>query len=94
VRLWLQARVVLVATLRELDPASSEELPANVVYTGPVWQGRPRPAMPEARPLVLVSLSTIAEDGQAAVLQRTLDALAALPVRTVATTGPGIDPGR
>jgi UDP:flavonoid glycosyltransferase YjiC (YdhE family) len=92
VQLWLRARVVVVATLPELDPASGEGLPENVVYTGPVWQGQPRPAMPEPTPLVLVSLSTVAEDGQADVLQRILDALAGLPVRVVATTGPNIDP--
>jgi MGT family glycosyltransferase len=42
-------------------------------------------------PLVLVSLST-SEQGQAALLQRIVDAVAVLPVRVIVTTGPSIDP--
>ena len=42
-------------------------------------------------PLVLVSFST-SDQAQVPVLQRCIDALAALPARVVVTTGPSIDP--
>lgn len=76
---------------------------ANVVRIGPVLDGPPisreteiadvgrivdRPA--DSPPLVLISLST-SEQGQAALLQRCVDAVAGLPVRCIVTTGP-IDP--
>ncbi|MDQ6774122.1 MAG: hypothetical protein M3024_14260 [Candidatus Dormibacteraeota bacterium] len=44
VQLWLSSERVIVATLRDLDPAGPEELPENVCYTGPVWEGCPVPA--------------------------------------------------
>jgi UDP:flavonoid glycosyltransferase YjiC (YdhE family) len=43
-------------------------------------------------PLVLVSFSTVTEQRMPQHLQRTLDALAELPVRVVATTGAIVDP--
>ncbi len=85
--LWHASQLVLIATPPELDPASTERLPAHVRYTGAVWQGSPRPAAPETPPLVLTSLSTLAEDGQGEVIQRLLDAIAPLPVRAIATIG-------
>ena len=49
--------------------------------------------MPAAgEPLILVSLSTLYQDGQARALQAILDALARLPVRVMVTTGPSLDP--
>jgi UDP:flavonoid glycosyltransferase YjiC (YdhE family) len=85
VELWHASRVVVVATAPELDPVDAR--PAHVVHTGVVWQGRPRPAVRETPPLVLLSLSTLALDGQLDVLQRACDALAELPVRAIVATG-------
>lgn len=71
------------------------ELPGNVRYVGPrfedptwadEWQS---PACDD--PLVLTSLSTGNMD-QLALLRRIVDALGALPVRGVVTTGHAIDP--
>ncbi|HKS70944.1 MAG TPA: glycosyltransferase [Ktedonobacterales bacterium] len=90
--LWLRSDAVLVSTLPEIDRCG--ELPPNVHFTGPIWQDRkPKPAVPNAgAPLVLVSLSTLYQDGQQRALQAILDAIADLPVRALATTGPGADP--
>ena len=44
-------------------------------------------------PLVLVSFSTMPEQGSVAKFQNAIDALAALPIRGVVTTGDSIDPG-
>jgi UDP:flavonoid glycosyltransferase YjiC (YdhE family) len=84
-----RARLRLLATLPELDPASRRPVPANVRYCGPVVHGRP--ASP-TEPTVLVSLSTVNFPGMQACLQSILDALATLPVHGVVTTGPVIDP--
>ncbi len=91
VDLWHASQLVLVATPPELDPASADNLPPHVVYAGAVWQGSPRPAAPETPPRILISLSTLAEDGQAEVIRRLFDAIAPLPVRALATIG-RIDP--
>lgn len=90
--LWRGSDAVLVATLPEIDRCG--ELPRNVHLTGPVWQEpKPAPAVPAAGdPLILVSLSTLYQDGQQRALQAILDALADLPVRAVVTTGPSVDP--
>ncbi|HTF55336.1 MAG TPA: glycosyltransferase [Pseudonocardia sp.] len=84
-RLWNTADRVLVATDRELDPVGNR-LPTNVRYTG-VVQTKPHHNAPGETPLVLVSLSTIYFEGQAAALQAILDALAGLPLRAIITTG-------
>lgn len=81
------AEVCLVASLPELDPVRRRA--ANVVHTGPVVTGTS--AAPE-EPTVLVSLSTYAFRGPQQVLQHVVDGLAGLPVRTVVTTGPQVDP--
>jgi UDP:flavonoid glycosyltransferase YjiC (YdhE family) len=44
-------------------------------------------------PLVLLSFSTVTEQGSPDMLQRALDALGELPVHIVATTGGIVDPG-
>jgi UDP:flavonoid glycosyltransferase YjiC (YdhE family) len=85
-RLWNAADRVLVATDSALDPSAERLLPANVRYTG-VVQTPLQPGIPEDKPLVLVSLSTIFFEGQEETLQAILDALEALPIRGVVTTG-------
>jgi UDP:flavonoid glycosyltransferase YjiC (YdhE family) len=84
--LWNAADRVLVATDSAFDPAAQRCLPANVRYTGVVQapiQAKPR----KGEPLVLVSLSTMFFESQARILQTILEALEALPIRGVITTG-------
>jgi UDP:flavonoid glycosyltransferase YjiC (YdhE family) len=83
------ARLCLVATLADLDPATA--LAANAVHTGPFVTGRS--STPET-PTVLVSLSTYTYPGMGPAWQRVLDAVADLPIRVIATTGPAVDPTR
>jgi MGT family glycosyltransferase len=88
--------VALVAAPKEFEPGAGDA--PNVLRIGPVLDAPPLvrscdrvvPAGASV-PLVLVSLST-SEQGQAELLQRCVDAVAALPVRAVVTTGPSIDP--
>lgn len=90
--LWQHSTAVVVTTIPEIDQCGT--LPDNIHFTGPVWpETVPAPATPAAGdPLVLVSLSTLYQDGQQKALQAILDALADLPVRALVTTGPSIDP--
>ncbi|MQA80174.1 MAG: glycosyltransferase [Streptosporangiales bacterium] len=84
---------VLVLTSRAFEfPA---RMPANVRYVGPqlddpAW-ALPAELPPGDEPLVLVSMSSTFMD-QAPVLRRAVAALDTLPVRTLVTTGPEIDP--
>ncbi len=71
------------------------ELPGNVRYVGPqlddpTWAEEWQPPAGD-EPVVLASLSTGNMD-QLALLRRIIDALGALPVRGVVTTGHAIDP--
>jgi UDP:flavonoid glycosyltransferase YjiC (YdhE family) len=91
---WGGADVGLVATLRSLDPDGHKTLHEIIRFTGPVWQGTPRPAQqPDGDPRVLVSLSSVYFPGQERVLQNVLDALSGLPVHAVATSGAAVSPG-
>jgi MGT family glycosyltransferase len=92
VELWQRSPVVLVTTLPAIDQCST--LPGNFHFTGPVWpEPRPQPATPDAGdPFILVSLSTLYQEGQQQALQAILDALADLPVRALVTTGLSVDP--
>lgn len=66
---------------------------AGAMLDDPPWAAAapPVPWPPGERPLVLVSLSTT-EMAQAPLLQRICDALGALPVRGLVTTGPAVAP--
>jgi UDP:flavonoid glycosyltransferase YjiC (YdhE family) len=86
-RLLEDARHCIVASLPELDPAGSRPTPPNLTHTGPFVSGEP--SAPQT-PTVLVSLSTFGYHGLASVWQHTLDAVADLPVKVIATTGPAI----
>jgi len=95
---WADCPLVLVASLAELDPGSLSA-PSNVRFIGPIVS-REHPAINPplpwepgtADPLVLVSFSTVYQEGQAQALQRVLDALASLAIRVLVTTGPAVDP--
>ena len=93
----LAAERLLLGTSRAFDFAPST-LPAHIRYVGPQlddpawaspWQSPW--AAEDARPLVLVSFSTGFQD-HVGVLQRIIDAAAALPVRLLVTLGPTIAP--
>lgn len=90
-KLWNAADVNIVATVPRLDPDSRRRQPGNVRWVGAVVSGSP--AQPEpGPPLVLVSMSTNGFRGQRRTLSRIMEALAALPVRAIVTTGGVIDP--
>jgi MGT family glycosyltransferase len=90
----LAADAICVLTAPELDFSSRARLPANVHYVGPAFEPYPRewqspwPAS-NHDPLVLVSFST-SYMNQQALVQRVLDALAPLQVRTLLTAGPAL----
>jgi UDP:flavonoid glycosyltransferase YjiC (YdhE family) len=88
---WSRAPLALVTSDRALDPAPPTT-PASFVWSGVVEQAPRTATRPVIPPQVLVSLSSVDIPGQDALLQRILDALAPLPVRVVATTGPTMDP--
>lgn len=90
--------LALVAVPAEFEPEAGDA--PNVVRIGPVLDAPPlvlNAADVEvgvgdgSTPTVLVSLST-SEQGQGPLLQRIVDAVGALPVRALVTTGPSIDP--
>jgi MGT family glycosyltransferase len=84
---------VLVLTSRAFDFIGP--LPPVVKHVGPrlddpLWAQEWTPPIGD-KPLILVALSA-GFQGQEELLRRIVDALAALPVRAIATTGHGIDP--
>jgi UDP:flavonoid glycosyltransferase YjiC (YdhE family) len=93
----LGADAIYVLTAPELDFLSRGKLPANVRYMGPSfephsteWESPWRQS--NADPLVVVSVSTTFMN-QVDMVQRVLDALARLRVRTLVTAGPALDVG-
>ena len=92
-----RASRVVVLTSPAFDPP--EGFPSNVRLVGtPLGDSTPCPASDawladDGRPLVLVSLSTL-DQGQTALMQRILAALAGLPVRALVTLGPSLAAGR
>jgi MGT family glycosyltransferase len=94
---FLAADRILVQTSPAFD-LSSPHLPKHVVYTGPVladpvWSERwQSPFAPDdARPLVLVGLSSTFQD-QVQTLNRIVQALSGLPLRAIVTLGPALEP--
>lgn len=93
-----KAARVLVLTSSAFD-YQAHRLPPNVRYVGtpfddagvPLWT--PPWSPDDARPLVLVSLSTL-DQGQGTVMQRVIEALTSLPVRGLVTLGPALDPAQ
>ena len=94
--LWERASVVVVLTPQAFD-FPMRGVPANVVYTGPLLDRTPSGAwdLPWAPddplPLVLVSFSSTYQYQEPA-LKSASEALEALPVRALLTSGPSIDP--
>lgn len=91
------AKAVLLGTSRAFDFAP-ESLAAPFAYVGPYLsdpvgvQAWDSPwAEDDARPLVLVTSSTLYE-AQEGLLGRTIEALSGLPVRALVTLGPALDP--
>lgn len=90
-----RAAMTLLATSPAFDfPVT--RLPSRLRYVGPLLDApgwAPEWVSPweaaDRRPLVLVALSSTFMD-QAGVIQRLLDAMETLPVRAVATLGPGL----
>jgi len=97
--LWLACDRIIVTSLAELDTGTGDP-PANLRHVGPVIEDESR-AQPAAlpwpaedqTPLVLVSFSTVLEQRRPVHFQRSLDALADLPVHVVATLGGIVEPG-
>jgi UDP:flavonoid glycosyltransferase YjiC (YdhE family) len=95
--LWGARDLFHVNALRHFDSGPRIDW-GNVRYGGPILEGDSR-AVPvrlpwpadDRTPLVVVSFSTAAAQGSVGKLQRTLDALAGLPVHVVATTAT-VDP--
>lgn len=98
--LWMARDLVLVTTLKTLDEGSGALAnPEKLRHVGPVLERErhgARVSLPwsenDATPLVLVSFSTMPEQGSVAKFQNAIDALAALPVHGVVTVGDSIDP--
>ena len=97
-QLWGDRDLLQVNALEKFDgsPATAWD---HVVHGAPVLAAETR-ALPvelpwdsdDSSPLVLLSFSTVAEQRSPEMLQRALDALAALSVHVVATTGAIVDP--
>lgn len=86
-----RAQARLLPTDRELDPAGHAGPGASKIAFD--WLGTteraqpPAPRPPDELPLVLVSLSSAWQRGQADLYRRIIRALSALPVRAIVTTG-------
>ena len=91
----LGVEAICMMTAPELDFSSHGALPANMHYVGPAFEPAsgewisPWPAT-NTDPLVVISFST-SYMNQRALVQRTLDAVARLPVRALLTAGPALD---
>jgi len=90
---WEDCDLVLVSAPRWLD--AEIDYPARVTHAGPLGIERAAEASdsgpPEGPPTVLLSFSTSAMDGQAALAQRVCDAVGETGVRALLTLGPAID---
>jgi UDP:flavonoid glycosyltransferase YjiC (YdhE family) len=98
--LWMSRDRLIATTLKALDEGSGGLLhPNKIRHVGPVLE-RERHAAPvdlpwpadDPTPLVLVSFSTMPEQGSVAKFQNAIDALAQLDVRGLVTVGDSVDP--
>jgi len=98
--LWMAHDRVIATTLKSLDDAPGELAHAHKLrHVGPALERERHGArvdLPwradDPTPLVLVSFSTMPEQGSIAKFQNAIDALAALPVHGVVTVGDSVDP--
>jgi MGT family glycosyltransferase len=98
--LWMTHDRVIVTTLQALDDAPGEIAHAHKLrHVGPALERErhgARADLPwrddDPTPLVLVSFSTMPEQGSLAKFQNAIDALASLPVHGVVTVGDSVDP--
>lgn len=88
---WRATTVQLVVSDRQLDPAGRRSTDPRLVWSGPA-EPAALPRLAQEHPVVLASLSTTDFPGQQQTLQNILDAVAAMPIRLVLTTGPAVDP--
>lgn len=96
--LWRKQDRLIVTTLSQFDVPADPEW-GSVVHVGPVLEDE-KYAVPSAlpwdaqdqTPIVLVTFSTAPEQRSLEKFQRSLDALADLPVHVIATTGGVADP--
>lgn len=99
--LWMVQDLMIATTLRSLDESPGALGRAHkLLHVGPVLEQerhgvRVELPWPEdsSIPLVLVSLSTMPEQGSVKKFQNAIDALSGLPVRGVVTVGDSVDPG-
>lgn len=98
--LWMAQDRMIVTTLGALDNAPGDLGEAHKLrHVGPVLERERhgvRVALPwpddDARPLVLVSFSTMPEQGSVKKFQTVIEALSRSPVRGVVTVGDSVDP--
>ncbi|MDP9418514.1 MAG: glycosyltransferase [Actinomycetota bacterium] len=93
---WDRAERVLMLTSAEFD-YTADRLPNNVVYVGAILDDPADAGEHELpagnEPLVVVGMSSTYQQ-QTDALRRIVEALAALPVRAVVTTGHAVDPSQ
>ncbi|MGV9860228.1 glycosyltransferase [Gordonia sp. NPDC003425] len=85
-------RATAIAVVSDPRLGRPIRLPENAELTGPVLEEIPPARRPRDRPLLLLTLSTVAFPGQHKAFQRLLDAVSELPVDVIAGTGEAIDP--
>ncbi|MFZ2104553.1 MAG: nucleotide disphospho-sugar-binding domain-containing protein [Roseiarcus sp.] len=98
--LWMAQDKMIVTTLKSLDDAPGQLGEAHKLrHVGPSLERErhgARVALPwpgdDPTPLVLVSFSTMPEQGSVEKFQNAIDALATLPVHGVVTVGDSVDP--
>ncbi|HEY9720384.1 MAG TPA: nucleotide disphospho-sugar-binding domain-containing protein [Oscillatoriaceae cyanobacterium] len=96
--LWRMPQRIVVTTPAEFDRPLAADAPTTTHHVGPVLDGHASAISaktPVARtswvPLALISFSTASMQNSVATFQKSLDALAGLPLRVVATTAGTID---
>lgn len=90
--LWRSADLVIVTALPSLDSAHATEAGEKCRYVGPIVQlGSPVNGPAHETKRVLLSVSTVGQQGQERFLQEACAAIDGLGMRGVLTTGPAVD---
>jgi MGT family glycosyltransferase len=97
--LWMVQDKMISTTLKSLDEAPGVLGHSHKLrHVGPVFERERHglrvelPWQDDAVPLVLVSFSTMPEQGSTEKFQNAIDAISTLPVRAVVTVGDSVDP--